>query len=135
MTHSDDELANANRRFEALAESMDIDSVNVDDTSDLRAIAEAADAVKAAQALLNERVIIARARGRSWNRIAIPLGVSRQAARERFGGARNESSDAPEAQTAASDLMSALEASLEAVRAADTAQHPPRQDPHARPRR
>src|SRR5262249_2901362 len=31
-----------------------------------------------------ERVALARARGRSWNRIAVALGVSRQAARHRF---------------------------------------------------
>jgi hypothetical protein len=108
MSYSNEELAQATERFERLADNLDPDAVTVDDTSDLRAIAEAADAVKAAQALLNERVAIARARGRSWNRIAVPLGVSRQAARERF--AEKESAGS------ATDLMSALEASLEAVR-------------------
>ena len=108
MSYSNEELAQATERFERLADNLDPDAVTVDDTSDLRAIAEAADAVKAAQALLNERVAIARARGRSWNRIAVPLGVSRQAARERF--AEKESA------ASATDLMSALEASLEAVR-------------------
>ena len=108
MSYSNEELAQATERFEQLADNLDPDAVRVDDTSDLRAIAEAADAVKAAQALLNERVAIARARGRSWNRIAVPLGVSRQAARERF--AEKESAGS------ATDLMSALEASLEAVR-------------------
>jgi DNA-binding Lrp family transcriptional regulator len=38
------------------------------------------------EALLTERVALARAHGRSWNRIAAALGVSRQAARQRFGG-------------------------------------------------
>jgi hypothetical protein len=108
MSYSNEELAQATERFEQLADNLDPDAVRVDDTSDLRAIAEAADAVRAAQALLNERVAIARARGRSWNRIAVPLGVSRQAARERF--AEKESAGS------ATDLMSALEASLEAVR-------------------
>ena len=34
---------------------------------------------------LVEAVKRARAHGRSWNRIAVALGVSRQAARQRFG--------------------------------------------------
>ena len=61
------------------------------DASDLRAIDEANDAlgraegeVDRARARLREAVEIARVRGWSWNRIAIPLGVSRQAARQRF---------------------------------------------------
>jgi hypothetical protein len=36
--------------------------------------------------LVVERVAIARAHGRSWNQIAVVLGVSRQAARQRFIG-------------------------------------------------
>ncbi len=51
---------------------------------DLRAVAEAADQVRRDEALVTERVAAARARGRSWNRIAVALGVSRQAARHRF---------------------------------------------------
>jgi hypothetical protein len=35
---------------------------------------------------VTERVALARARGRSRNWIAAALGVSRQAARQRFGG-------------------------------------------------
>jgi hypothetical protein len=34
--------------------------------------------------VVTERVAAARARGWSWNRIAVALGVSRQAARHRF---------------------------------------------------
>jgi hypothetical protein len=36
--------------------------------------------------LMVERVAIARAHGRSWNQIAVALGVTRQAARQRFAG-------------------------------------------------
>jgi hypothetical protein len=93
MTRSKEELTSANRRFEDLAGGLDVNAADVDETGDLRAIAEAADAVKAAQALLNERVAIARARGRSWNRIAIPLGVSRQAAREKFSRGQGDDVD------------------------------------------
>ncbi len=53
-------------------------------TRDLRDVAEAADQMAAAQARLREAVQIARANGRSWKRIAIPLGTSAQAARVRF---------------------------------------------------
>lgn len=56
------------------------------DLADLRAIAEAAERARRDEALLTERVALARAHGRSWNRIAAALGVSRQAARQRFGG-------------------------------------------------
>ncbi|MGA2007216.1 MAG: sigma-70 family RNA polymerase sigma factor, partial [Solirubrobacteraceae bacterium] len=34
---------------------------------------------------LRDAVTAARNAGRSWNRIAVALGVSRQAARQRFG--------------------------------------------------
>lgn len=70
--------------FEQHADSFDADPADVDHTPDLRAVAEAADAVSAAQARLTEAVVIARAQGRSWTRIAIALGVSRQAARQRY---------------------------------------------------
>lgn len=60
------------------------DSVTADDLPDLRAIAEAAEQVRRDDALVTERVAAARARGRSWNRIAVALGISRQAARHRF---------------------------------------------------
>jgi hypothetical protein len=36
------------------------------------------------EARLREAVHLARAHGRSWNQIAVALGVSRQAARQRF---------------------------------------------------
>lgn len=60
------------------------DNTVADNTEDLRAVAVAADDVAAAEVKLRESVAIARAHGRSWNRIAIALGVSRQAARQRF---------------------------------------------------
>jgi hypothetical protein len=84
MSHTDEELSRAADRLEQRLDELDPSAIEVDDTSDLRAIAEAVDAANAAAALVRERVEIARARGRSWNLIALPLGVSRQAARERF---------------------------------------------------
>ena len=66
------------------SEDYEPDVVRVDDTRDLAAVADAADAVRAAEAKLLEAVTMARAHERSWGRIGIALGVSRQAARQRF---------------------------------------------------
>jgi hypothetical protein len=85
MKHTDAEIDEAARKFEEWADQLDPGTVQAEDTSDLAAIAEAADAARRDEALITERVAAARARGRSWNRIAIALGVTRQAARQRFG--------------------------------------------------
>jgi len=84
MRHSDAQIEEAASRFEQLASNLDPATATIDDLSDLRAVAEAADQVRRDEALVTERVAAARARGRSWNRIAVALGVSRQAARHRF---------------------------------------------------
>lgn len=81
---ADADLEHAAARFEAAAEDLDPATTPVEHTDDLRDVAEAADAVTADQARLQEAVAVARARGRSWNHIALALGVSRQAARQRF---------------------------------------------------
>ncbi len=72
------------RRAAERAEKFDPAGVPMDDTSDLRSIAEAVDAVNAGQDAVREAVQLARANGRPWGQIGIALGVSRQAARERF---------------------------------------------------
>jgi predicted ArsR family transcriptional regulator len=56
----------------------------VDHTDDLRQIAAVSEEVRSDEARLRESVKVARAHGRSWNQIAVALGVSRQAARQRF---------------------------------------------------
>ena len=86
MKHTDAEIEEAARRFETLADELDPETASVEDLADLRAVAEAADRARRDEALLTARVALARANGRSWNRIAAALGVSRQAARQRFGG-------------------------------------------------
>jgi len=78
--HSDEEIERAAK----LAEVFDPSDVTMDDTTDLRAVAEAVDRVRAGEARVRELVALARANGRSWGEIGIALGVSRQAARERF---------------------------------------------------
>ena len=110
MPYTEDELTQANQDLEQALDTLDPDTTEAQDTTDLRLIAEAASAVAAAEALLRERVEIARARGRSWNRIAIPLGVSRQAARQRFAG------DSPPASARGEDLVAALEGALDELR-------------------
>lgn len=82
--HTDKEIEQAARRFEQLADSLDPETAKVEDTDDLRSIATAAEAIRADDARLREAVLVARAHGRSWNHIALALGVSRQAARQRF---------------------------------------------------
>lgn len=82
--HTDNEIDEAARRFEKLTAELDPATTTADRTDDLREIAVAADAARADEARLRKAVSVARAHGRSWNHIAIALGVSRQAARQRF---------------------------------------------------
>ncbi len=84
--HTDKEIESAALRFEQLADELNPASVEVQRTDDLREIAAAAEAVRADDARLREAIGLARAHGRSWNHIALALGVSRQAARQRFSG-------------------------------------------------
>jgi hypothetical protein len=86
MKHTDAEIGEAAGKFGEWADSLDPATITAENTEDLAAIAEAADAARRDEALIARRVADARARGRSWNRIAIALGVTRQAARQRFGG-------------------------------------------------
>jgi hypothetical protein len=83
--HTDDEIEQAATRFEQLADDLDPATAQVDSTDDLRQIACVSEAVRADEARLREAIEVARAHGRSWNQIAVALGVSRQAARQRFG--------------------------------------------------
>jgi hypothetical protein len=78
--HADEEIQRAAR----LAEEFDPSGTQMDDTTDLRTLAEAVDGVRAGEARVRELVACARANGRSWGEVGIALGVSRQAARERF---------------------------------------------------
>src|SRR5262249_4114758 len=83
--HTDEEVDAAARRFEELTEEFDLDAAEVDNTEDLRQVATTSDAERVVKAQLIEAVGIARAHGRSWNQIAVALGVARQAARQRLG--------------------------------------------------
>jgi len=78
--HTEEEI----QRAAKLAQELDPSGIPMDDTADLRTLAEAVDSVRAGEARVRELVALARANGRSWGEIGIALGVSRQAARERF---------------------------------------------------
>ena len=78
--HTDEQI----QRAAKLAEDFDPSTAPMDDTTDLRTLAEAVDSVRSGEARVREMVARARANGRSWGEIGISLGVSRQAARERF---------------------------------------------------
>lgn len=84
MRHSDEEIELAARRFEQLADALAPETVRVEHTDDLRRVADASEAVRTDEARLREAVEVARAHGRSWNEVAVALGVTRQAARQRF---------------------------------------------------
>src|SRR5579872_1582482 len=83
--HSPQDISEAIERLDAWADTLTAEDFEA--TGDLVAVARAADAVEAAKAALEAAVVNARARDRSWNQIAMSLGVSRQAARQRFGEA------------------------------------------------
>ena len=84
MRHTENDIEGAAARFEQLADDLDPASAGVEDTDDLRQIANDSEAVRADEARLRVAVQVAREAGRSWNQIALALGVSRQAARQRF---------------------------------------------------
>jgi hypothetical protein len=84
IAHTDEEITSAAARFEKWADQLTPE--DFEDASDLRAIAHARDAVQRADTDLLVAIRDARLNhGRSWGQIAIMLGVSRQAAHERFG--------------------------------------------------
>lgn len=87
--HTDREIQRAAERFEQLVDDLDPDDVEAHSTDDLHQVAAASDAVRADEMRLREAVQSARAHGRSWNEISVALGVSRQAARQRFADRAN----------------------------------------------
>lgn len=84
MRYTDEEIEQAARRFEQLTDELDPATTDVERIDDLRQVAAVSEAIRADEARLREAVEVARAHGRSWNEIAVALGVSRQAARQRF---------------------------------------------------
>lgn len=69
---------------EAWLDELDPETTPAEDPVDLRRIGHAARAIDAAREELGVAVAAARENGRSWGAIGMVLGVSKQAARERF---------------------------------------------------
>jgi hypothetical protein len=87
MARSEEEIAKAVAESDAWMDAVDPASLSsgaVDDRKDLRQIGVALLAIEAAEQSLITAVAEAKAAGRSWTDIANVLGVSRQAARQRF---------------------------------------------------
>jgi hypothetical protein len=84
MSRTPEELERLASETEAELDALDPATTTAEDPADLRAIAQALEAVSAAEAVLAQAVRTARRNGRSWTRIGMALGVSRQAARQRW---------------------------------------------------
>ena len=91
MRHTENEIEEAASRFEKLTDELDPATVEVDKIDDLHEVAAASEAIHVDEVRLRKAVEIARAHGRSWNHIAVALGVSRQAARQRFSPSEKRS--------------------------------------------
>lgn len=87
MPRTREHLHKALIETEAWLDSLDPAALAAPDSdgSDLRSIGEALRTVAASELALAEQVAASRAKGRTWTQIAGVLGVSKQAARERFG--------------------------------------------------
>jgi len=84
MPRSPAELEQAAVDAEAWLDTLDPSELHGEDISDLRAITQGVADLAAAQQQIVEAVQAARQRGRSWGRIGMALGVSRQAARQQY---------------------------------------------------
>lgn len=73
------------RDIDRLLDELDVDQHTVDDPADLRRIGLAKHGLQRAESELRDAVHAARANGRSWGYIGLVLGVSKQAAQQRFG--------------------------------------------------
>lgn len=85
MTRSLEELEQAAEAARAALDKLDTLTDPTRDASDLRRISEIVAARVVQERELADAVAQARAKGRSWAKIGLALGVSRQAAQERFG--------------------------------------------------
>lgn len=86
MPRTREQLQKALADTESWLDSLDPEALASPDSdgADLRAIGEARRAVAANDLILVDEVAKARSNGRTWTQIAAVLGVSKQAARERF---------------------------------------------------
>ncbi len=85
MARTREQLEKAAAEAETWLESLDPGGTPAENPIDLRRIGLALRSLADDQREVDEGVAAARANGRSWGEIGLVLGVSRQAARERFG--------------------------------------------------
>lgn len=85
MPRTRQELERAAAEAESWLDSLDPGTTPAEDTSDLREIGLALGEMVALQKRLDDAVVAARRNGRSWGEIGLVLGISKQAARERYG--------------------------------------------------
>jgi len=87
MPRTQAQLQKALADTEAWLDTLDLAALASPDSEgeDLRAIGDALRAVALSDLTLAKQVAAARANGRTWTQIAAVLGVTKQAARERFG--------------------------------------------------
>lgn len=95
MPRTQEELRKAALEAEAWLDSVDPAELEAEPTDDLRAIAVGLASVADAEEQLRDAVVAARRGGRSWGRISMVLGVSKQAARQRFEDAVSASQEQP----------------------------------------
>lgn len=81
------QLEQAAADAEAWLDALDPSVTPAEDPRDLRRIGVALGEVATAEGELADAVADARHNGRSWGEIALVLGVSKQAARQRYGEA------------------------------------------------
>lgn len=85
MPRTREQLEQAAADAEAWLDSLDPAETPAEDPRDLRRIGLALADVAKAERDLADAVADARRNGRSWGEIALVLGVSKQAARQRYG--------------------------------------------------
>lgn len=85
MPRTRQELEQAAADAEVWLDSLTPDASPAQDPADLRRIGLALRSLAEEQREVDEAVAAARANGRSWGEIGLVLGISRQAARERYG--------------------------------------------------
>ncbi len=93
MPRSRKQLEQAAADAEAWLDSLDPNTTSAEDISDLAAIGAALSKVAEAESDIAAAVEGARANGRSWPRIALVLGISKQAAQQRYGAADASKAD------------------------------------------
>jgi hypothetical protein len=87
MPRTREQLEQAAEATQQWLDSLDPSVTPAEDPRDLRRIGLALGDAAAAERELEHAVAVARENGRSWGDIALALGVSKQAARERYGRA------------------------------------------------